>query len=979
MAGFRMGKFKEKCKKLLSRSKAEPSDDKEPTKPRIIRKLWKKKSKTVSSATTSETLVNTPPTDEATEDPSASSVDAVNEAAVIEDHPCVKASVSPLNMHSEEPITRNEPAPTEQPSAENTTPAKHKTSSSSNRTPNVSPDSPGPSSSYTSSELAPPAPGVYELPDPFTYQDATTQPALNEEEPASLDDAKEKEERSKGEAKYWGTTVSTTYVRQLDDPFRDFGMVAPSGPVPNDPGSSILDVTTADASGILERDIGSETASVAKLPGVSQILHGVFGLAEEPGNGSLANTTTNLQDPAIKLPPIRSLTCVVEPTSHSQTSNAAFDGRTSLTRILGPDTHNIIFSATSPSIDDIPEEVDHPASDSLAEERPASPASDDVSVKSHFPSVWERAFASRESTHRNELQDLREDHAAEVKTLKEQVEAVKKRKEYVEKMAREKLGAKDKEIAARNAEIVSRNSELDVVYSDNSDKEIEIAEMRITIKQLTADNLRQKEQVSFQEDSSVSLIAFPRKYNELCQMYNKLWNMHNELKELAMKSGNQIVAPLIKEMARLAGLSPEPASSGVLEQVLKPCSIEKPLSELRNELRKRLDTRQDYAALQNDYQQVCDERAILQMKLDDVEEQLQDSNQLYNRTIAELADAKRDIMTKNMKIWEQGYAREEAEESSRNANNDASCKRCPVLEKKANETFQLWRDDTKRHEEEKLRLQIKADENQAQVYDLQGHINKNKSELARLTRIVERFLKDHAPTRAGSRLVSILQELLDASKQTVAELKEKIEGMQNQITQNEKETIKAKLTLRARESILKDKDAEIKEATDAKANAEKELEKLDWRHDMQTLALKDEINTLESELADKDGKVKHLERHVHSMFDAGFGKLDPETQNLHQAEVHQLQERNTQLETENRAHRDERAVQRQRDFHAEQCAGGCELTMAAMSQNYANAHEEIARLKRAMALLHQGCDPEKFEIAKELSALREEHAALKRY
>ncbi|KAL9027465.1 MAG: hypothetical protein Q9196_004014 [Gyalolechia fulgens] len=101
---------------------------------------------------------------------------------------------------------------------------------------------------------------------------------------------------------------------------------------------------------------------------------------------------------------------------------------------------------------------------------------DKGSIKSQTPSSWERAIKSRERSHKNEMEDLRDDHAAEVGELRQQIaelqaeaKAAQGRKAYIEKTA--------KKIADKQAtQIAQQKILLDAANAEISSKELSLQE-----------------------------------------------------------------------------------------------------------------------------------------------------------------------------------------------------------------------------------------------------------------------------------------------------------------------------------------------------------------------------------------------------------------------------------------------------------------------------------------------------------------------
>ncbi|KAL9582058.1 MAG: hypothetical protein Q9212_003524, partial [Teloschistes hypoglaucus] len=809
-----MGKFTDKCKKFFGRNKSEQSDDKGPKKPRTVPNLLKKKNRKVSPTFTISTLVNTPPTEETAEDPSTSPVHAVNEPSTAEDHPPVQTSVSPPTTHSgeEEPAAAQEAPPAQQSSDENT-PS----------------DSQGASSSGISNATDHSTSDVYELPGSLTLQDATAHPVIKDAGPKSLNDAEEKEERRRGEAKFWGPMLSETHERYLDDGLWESGVVASSRPLPNQLRSSALVVTPA--------------ASTTKLPSISQILRRDFRAVVGLENGLRADIATNPYDLSTTLAPIRGLTLAADfnttPSSPSQSSNAAVDGPMSLTRILNPD---------------VP---------------------DDESVKSDSASAWKSAYEASEKSHQDDIEELRDGHAAEVAKLQGEVEAAVKRKKYVLEMTHEKLAIKDKDIATKDAKIEQQGNDLLGLDAENYEKDQKIAEMEAKIKHLAA------------------------------------------------------------------------RTSSMVDQ----------------------DT----------HRQVCEERDISRAELETVRQKLQRRELMHNGTIQNLTDAEREVTRQELKLRDRNYFQEEADDDRR-ADKDAACERCKGLEKDVDDAYQLWKDARKRHEEEKIRLQGKAQENQNEVHDLESRNNFNESEIARLTEIVDNFIANNQKQRSrDENLVnSILEIRSKASLKTIMELKQEREWMDKHIKSAEKKNSELNVNLSVREMILNNKEAEIIDANEAQNEVQIKADELSWKLETAEDDHHQDTQHLQDQLAHAHSINEDLQRHIQSMLSSGFGVADPETLHRYQTEVGQLKHHIMQLEEANNAHRKEQIVQRELNIGYEDCAAASNYYMAVDRSNYDNALKEIEELKRKMGDMQQGRDPRVFDMMRENAALEKRASEVKK-
>ncbi|KAL8690890.1 MAG: hypothetical protein Q9218_003761, partial [Villophora microphyllina] len=886
MAGSKMGKFKEKCKKLFHREQSAPSDDVQPKQPRVIRKLVKKSKKALplvtTTATVSEVPVSTPqPAFEVEEASSATPATSANHIQTTTQAPGIK--IQPLALIETAPAPPATQSP--QSPAQESTPTKSVTVSSL-CTPSSGPSLQSTServvpSSRSSQTTAPPSPVfLCELPGSYTFPDAI---------------------RKRG-AEHWGGIAASVHAQQIEDPFRDFGMVAPFGLMIDEPNPS---VPVVDTHGVFERSVGHGSQSVAMLPSLSEMLHEDSGIAEEEDADSSQNLTAALM---------------------------------SLDRIMNQDLPTDPVPPNPTTDATISTETQSPSPDIPAAELAVSTA-DDESSTSQPPSASEHS----EHTHMHELQDLHGHYEAKIVELEDQVKASRNRKEYVEKLAVKKLAAKDRGIALRS-------SELDTARSVNNKQEAEIQEMRAKIANITT-------------------------YSNQWELWaNYYFNLSTHKETEASFNQRFVIEPLTAEVARL--------THGARDNqwAVKNRDIE--LATLR----KKLENVPDYSALHTAYVAVCEERAMIRVVMENQTVDLEDTKKnftehriVYENAIAELATAKEENMRLNMKIWDYLYEHEDEDPTQKAELKDLlkkKAERYGDLEKEANETFRLWKDDGKKHAEEVIRMKGDIKEWQDQVYNLEGYVNNLESEVKRHTTIHDKYFKDYL-TGSGSPQ-NALQDLYEASRTTAQEAKTKIGFMKAQIAAIEKEKHKQERLLDARENLLNEKDATIKDVTDAKVALESQIEALTHKYEMHVLSANENANYHAGQLEDAQAKTKKLEKHVQSMFNAGFGVQDEETLNLQQAEVVNLQNRNAELEEENQGHREQQGIQRQKDFHTESCAAFSEHITGVDRQNYENAQQEIVDLKQRIELMEKGCDPDKFELAQAYSKLQEKHTELEK-
>ncbi|KAL8700171.1 MAG: hypothetical protein Q9201_005591 [Fulgogasparrea decipioides] len=848
-----MGRFTEKCKDIFRCKKATASEDPQPN---VFRKLFKKSRSRPApiTATTSETLVRPEQTQLLTEAASpalAQSPQQISEENSISGFANVVAPTISVVIQSG---THDSPAK-QSSSACNTTPSPDSRTEQDN-------------ASSRSSLSAAPFTVVSELPGSYTFHDAASY-IVEVDEASALADRRD--DGREGEARHWGGFASTIRCQRLEDPFRDFGMVAPFGPAQNASRGPTPRNTAIDVYGTFVRSTSEDGASSAALPMLSRTLGQdlVSTLDKKPGPAETAS----------KAKPQRSI-------GHSF-------------------NEGIEASADKDVID------------------------------TQMPSAWERALESQERSFQNKIQDVREDHEAEVERYKDKITNLKKdvktatdRKDYAQNLAKKREAEKDEEIALRDRELAT-------AYADNDEKEAELKAKNSEIEE---------------KEAKIKLLeGWTVHQSSLC----------SQLKHEQISTQMLEIDPLRQEVARLTALNME-HQHAILNQ-----------ASLVTALQNQLMDQPDVTELQSALAEACKER-------DNSKADLQQCSQLWHQTLGELNQTKELIMSQNVRL--QIYMSDHEDHPSPRAEGDTLLKKTQEqyrdLEKKANDCFNLWKGDAKKHENERIMLKAEIEERLGMINNLEGV---NVLAVKEVTRLTDIFDRNVIANQAGSLdAPDMLQEMYEASQQTVRDLKTKNTQQQSQIAANEKENHQQKLMIRLRERMLDDKDAELKDTSEAKVSAEREVDELNTKLDMRDLAAKEDLDAKDQQIQWANEHIEDLEAHLESLMQAGLGGSADDTEACHQEAIFNLQQHIAVLQAENNEHFERQVEQRNKDMHDGQCAAQGEINLKVYQDNWMNAQEEIAKLKQHIELISKGCDPEKFEIAKDCRRLREEYGVLEK-
>ncbi|KAL8840551.1 MAG: hypothetical protein Q9170_001304 [Blastenia crenularia] len=539
---------------------------------------------------------------------------------------------------------------------------------------------------------------------------------------------------------------------------------------------------------------------------------------------------------------------------------------------------------------------------------------DAKTVRSQTPSSWERALESREQYFKNEIEDLKEDHAAEVDEMKETinqleklVKAAKSRKDFVEKNAKKIAGKKDAEIAQQKSLVEAADSEIlskDVALQENEQKTIRLEE------QLNHANQRRLE-VQY---SSVQQWA---------------------------------ISPLQKEVVRLTSLN------RVAEEQIAQHSLQILILQAQNQ------NQPNIAELQARLSEACKER-------DSFEAQFEKIQQLYYQTIDEHNKARAQISNQLYRL--QGYQAENDDFPAHGAQTDNLLKQkdeqYQLLEKKANDTFMLWKKGNDDHEYEKIMLNARIEQLKGRIDNLEGDVSLAQDETARLTAFAEERSVDSS---------DIFRALYEASQKTVAGLKEKLGNQGTQLANCERSLAQQRTEVQIRDLLLAKKDSELRTLNNEMLDVERKVENDEPGAVFQEADLKDALDTKDDELQVAKAEIQELQRTLEAIASSADSPAAAKTLANFQANVIELREHIGILENDRIQKKYERS---NRDFHEATTAAQGEYSSRILQKNWELAQQEIVALKKQIECINKGCDPEKFELAQKYDELRQEKETL---
>lgn len=505
---------------------------------------------------------------------------------------------------------------------------------------------------------------------------------------------------------------------------------------------------------------------------------------------------------------------------------------------------------------------------------------------------WERALESQEQTYKNEIEDLREDHAAEVEELNNTIsklqadaKAVSDRKAYIEKIAKKNADKKDAELVRQKALLEAANAEI-----STKDTTIQEQGMKIDYLKRVSSNSR-------------SRIA--------------------ELQELHCDTQQWEVMPLQQEVARLTSVN-----------VDQQKYINVQTTQLFN-LQSQIQNQPIIAQLH------------AQSKIHKA--QYEHTQRLYHNTIHELVKAKDQLNAQHVRLCQYHEEHEDDAKTDRLLQKDEQYQ---LLEKKANETFLLWKKGNESHKNEKILFGATIEELRTRIDNMEGGINFLQDENARLTFIIEEYIKVQTEN-----MDLVLMELYDASKKTVNALKEKLGNQNIQLANVEKDLSEQRAEVKLRDLMLEKKEAEVRTLAEEKIDAERAVENMESMVEFREANLKNELENKDNELEIANARIEELllsPSGIEARYRLEISKLHQHIDGMRAAERQRAVEKHS------------------RDFHETSCAQVNALTWKVHAKNWENAQLEIIDLKKRIQLMNQGCDPEKFELAQKYEELKEE-------
>lgn len=545
--------------------------------------------------------------------------------------------------------------------------------------------------------------------------------------------------------------------------------------------------------------------------------------------------------------------------------------------------------------------VEQPAQETANKD---SASSDDrANIESESPCAWERAMESQKQSFQIEIEDLKEDHAAKIGELKERIakqekeaEAAKKRKAYVEKIANKKI-----------ADIKKAKDADETYYLGLWDA----AECTM------ADKIWEKNEQLEQKDAMI------KRQNEWA-VTTSSWNteLQHELDDAKLN----FIRPLQQEVARLTAWNLENAQT---------ISYQSSQITLLQDTQTRIQNDQPQLMIQ--LAQVCDER-------DQYKAGFEHYGGLYEQANTDLIAAQHEIQKKEQQLNDFNYAHEDKPHLTEAVGLLAKTREAyQSLELKANECLFREQQERKRHEQDKNFWLLENERKQKMIDNLGAKIGLLETWNTRLTNNLEqRIVSEHVDDR--------LPSLYERSQQTVEDLQSYMLQQESQIAAQNKEIHQHKTTISLQTQTLEEKNIEIQELQDSKIHAERQIKEIQTRSDEKEIVSATELQQATDEINWYQTQNQNLRSQIHKMVDDGVPAALIEN---HQAEIQNLQQHITDLNTELQHHRAQQQNQHTKDWHDANAAALSERSNQILRLNWENANAEVAKLKDEIAALQR--------------------------
>ncbi|KAL8657327.1 MAG: hypothetical protein Q9226_002024 [Calogaya cf. arnoldii] len=536
------------------------------------------------------------------------------------------------------------------------------------------------------------------------------------------------------------------------------------------------------------------------------------------------------------------------------------------------------------------------------------------------------------------MQDLKEDHAAEVSELKKTIaklekdaENARKRKTHVEKVANKKI-----------ADISAQKDEVEVLYSGLLDA----SELEYT------NSLREKDEQLQEKDEHLEYKDVVIKRHHDFAVTTAAWN--TEIK-LGLSEEQLVVLSLQQEVARLTSINVDNART---------------ISDQSSQITFLRDT---HASIQNSQPQLMTQLAQACNERDCFKADSQHFTDLYEKTLRDLLAAQREINHMRERLKTFMHTHEDQPHITEAAGLLAKTREAyQALEKKANECLFRERKALKDHEQDKKSWKLDGERKQKTIDNLAVKVVLLEKPNERLVNDLEkRIVSEQGRGKVDDRLSFLYQQ----SRHTINELQTHISQQESHIAAQEQEIHQQKMNIDMLAGVLSEKDDEICNLAQEKLDAERQIEEIRTQADEREIVSATELEKAANDIDWYYVQQQDLKLQIHKMIEQGVSKTLIE---IHHAEMQEQQQYIAALENDIRAFRRQQEDQTTKEWHDAQAAVFSDRAEQILRMNWENANEQVRKLTLELETFRRGNHPQLFEAAEQIAGLREEQHELQR-
>ncbi|KAL9016093.1 MAG: hypothetical protein Q9185_006560 [Variospora sp. 1 TL-2023] len=560
----------------------------------------------------------------------------------------------------------------------------------------------------------------------------------------------------------------------------------------------------------------------------------------------------------------------------------------------------------------------------------------------------------REQPQDSDVEDLEDEEVsnleATIATLETKIEEIEARakNEKSHKETAQRIGKK--KVDALTKELARQKEQLKDALSENISNKAELDAARFKIASMD-DELRER------QDRIARLVELEE---EMVDEYQKLYTIHTNVEAA------QQASPLQQEVARLTSLNFEQHQQ-ISAQTDQIATFQQQLPSIQSDLLSATAQVDRYKAIAA---HTCSELQQAQCTLKKQQDQLR--NYCAEHEIFPVHGAHTD-----------GLLQKQNE-------------RYRSLEKEANKAFLQMKEMKAHHEHEKIMLKATNEDSRKRVDNLERKVILAEDEAERLSGIVYEYV-EAGGTAAPEE--EVLRRSLAASEKTVEDLKSRFRFQGIQLGNVEKALVDQRAEVQHRDLWLAEKDAALHAAREENQDAQGALDDKELQSASDKQALQETIDAKNQELADALEEVRscndtivELTEDLHALARSSTSVSSDAAKvvELRHVQIEELREQVRGLEaqipppgsSEQQHHHpavgSTQQHEQQFDLVTEaEISLYYETALERCRRERDDARSQLQQLQGHIALIGQGCDPEKFDIFERCGKLEKERDALR--